>query len=130
MQLCEFKLAMTADIRRIVLQSSAKSCNLDPMPTRLLKGNIDQLAPILTDIINTSLETGVVPADMKHALVAPILKKCGLDVNSLANYHTTSNLHFVSKTLECAVTLIPTASTTRSRAPTETQHGDGSGPNS
>ena len=99
-QLCEFTLATTAYIRRIVLQSTAKSCDLDLMPTSLLKGNIDLLAPILTDIINTSLETGVVPVDMKHALVTPILKKRGLDVNSLANYRPISNLSFVSKTLE------------------------------
>ena len=99
-QLCEFTLATTAAIRRIVLQSSAKSCDLDPMPTSLLKGNIDLLTPILTDIFNTSLETGVVPVDMKYALVTPILKKSGLDVNSLANYRPISNLSLVSKTLE------------------------------
>ena len=99
-QLWGFTLATTADTRRIVLQSSAKSCDLDPMPTSSLKGNIDLLAPILTDIINTSLETGVVPVDMKHALVTPILKKRGLDVNSLTNYRPISNLSLVSKTLE------------------------------
>ena len=84
-QLCKFTLATTADTRRIVLRSSAKSCDLDLMPESLLKGNIDLLGPILTDIINTSIATGVVPVDMKHALVTPILKKRGLDVNSLAN---------------------------------------------
>ena len=99
-QLCEFRLATTADTRRIVPQSSAKSCDLDPMPTSLLKGNIDLLAPILTDTINTSLATGVVPVDMKHALVTPILKKRGLDLNSLANYRPISNLSLVSKTVE------------------------------
>ena len=97
-QLCGFTLAETADTRRIVLQSSAKFCDLDPMPMSLLKGNIDLLAPILTDIINTSLATGVVPVDMKHALETPILKKRGLDVNSLAS--PISNLNLVSKTLE------------------------------
>ena len=99
----EFTLVTTAGTRRIVLQSSANPANLDPMPTSLLKENIDLLAPILTDIINTSLATGVVPADMKHALVTPILKKRGLDVNSLANYRPISNLNLVSKTLEHSV---------------------------
>ena len=99
-QHAQLTLATTADTRRIVLQSSVKSCDLDPMPTSLLKGNIDLLAPILTDIINTSLATGVVPVDMKHALVTPILKNHGLDVNSLANYHPISNLSLVSKILE------------------------------
>ena len=54
-QLSEFTLATTADIRRIVLQSSAKSCTLDPIPTNLLKENIDTIASVFTDIINASL---------------------------------------------------------------------------
>ncbi|KAI0218419.1 hypothetical protein LSAT2_029881 [Lamellibrachia satsuma] len=97
-QLCEFTLATTASIRLIVLQSPVKCCDIEPMPTSVLKGNIDLLAPILTDIINTSLETGVVPVDMKHALVTAILKKRGLDVKSLTNYRPISNLSFVWKT--------------------------------
>ena len=74
-QLCEFVLATTADIRRIVIQSTAKSYDPDPLPTNLLKNNLDILAPILSDIVNVSLQSGVVPADMKHALLTPILKK-------------------------------------------------------
>ena len=99
-QFSEFTLATTADIRGIVLQSSAKSCTLDPIPTNLLKENIDVIASVVTDIINTSLESGVVHATMKQAMVTSILKKRGLDVNCLANYHPISNLSFLSKTLE------------------------------
>ena len=73
-QLSEFTLATTADIRHIVLTSSATFCTLDPIPTNLLKENIDIVASIQTDIINTSLESGVVTATMKHAMVSPILK--------------------------------------------------------
>ena len=68
-QFSEFMLATTADIRGIVLQSSAKSYTLDPIPTNLLKENIDVIASVLTDIIHTSLESDVVPATMKHAMV-------------------------------------------------------------
>ena len=99
-QLCEFTPATTADIRRIILQSSAKSCTLDPMPTSLLKENIDILVPVYTVIVNSSLESGIVPAAMKHAIVTPILKKRSLDVNCLTNYRPISNLSFLSKTLE------------------------------
>ena len=42
----------------------------------------------------------IVPAAMKHAIVTPILKKRGLDVNCLTNYRPISNLSFLSKTLE------------------------------
>ena len=98
-QLSEFTLAITADIRRIVL-TSAKFCTLDPIPTNLLKENIDIITSVLTDIINTSLESDIVPATMKHTMVTPILKKRCLDVNCLANYRPISNLSFLSKTLE------------------------------
>ena len=99
-QLCEFTPATTAYIRRIILQSSAKSCTLDPMPTSLHKENIDILVPVYTVIVNSSLESGIVPAAMKQAIVTPILKKRGLDVNCLTNYRPISNLSFLSKTLE------------------------------
>ena len=82
------------------MQSSAKSCTLDPMPTSLLKETIDELVPVYTIIVNSSLESGIVPAAMKHAIVTPILKKRGLDVNCLTNYRPISNLSFLSNTLE------------------------------
>lgn len=70
------------------------------MPTSLLMNNIDILALILSDIVNMSLQSGVMPVNMKHALLTPILKKCGFDINSFANYRPMFNLSFVSKTLE------------------------------
>ena len=70
------------------------------MPPNLLKENIDTLTPIITDIVNTSLQSGVVPAAMKHAIITPIIKKRGLDVNLYMNYRPISSLSVVSKTLE------------------------------
>ena len=104
-ELCEFQPASADDIRRIIVQSSSKSCELDPMPTNLLNDNIDTLAPIITDIINTSLQSGVVLAAMKHAIVTPIIKKRGIDVNLHRNYRPISSMSVVSKTLERYVAL-------------------------
>ena len=75
------------------------------MPTNLLKDNIDTLAPIIADIVNKSLQSGVVPAAMKHALITPIIKKRGLDANLYMNYRPISSLSVVSKTLERYVAL-------------------------
>ena len=69
------------------------------------KDNIETLAPIITDIVNTSLQSGVVPAAMKHAIITPIIKKLGLDVNLNMNYRPISSLSVVSKTLERYVAL-------------------------
>ena len=57
------------------------------MPTCLIKQHVDILAPLITRIINKSLETGCVPEN-KH-----ILK----------NYKPVSNLTFISKLLEKVV---------------------------
>ena len=51
----------------------AKSCELDPIPTTLHE-NRDILLPTITNIINTSLTTGIVTRDLKTAIVKPLLK--------------------------------------------------------
>ena len=83
--------------------ASAKSCELDPIPTTLLYENLDILLPTITNIINTSLTTGIVPPDLKTAIVKPLLKKPSLDKNLLKNYRPISNLPFLSKILEKVV---------------------------
>ena len=65
-----------------------------------LFANVNVIAPTLTRIINLSLESATVPADMKSALITPVLKKTSLDSNELINYRPISNLSFVSKLLE------------------------------
>ena len=80
-----------------------KSCILDPLPTNLVKHCIDDLVPLITHIVNESLMSGTVPLQFKQAIVVPILKKHGLDCNTLKNFRPVSNLPFVSKVLEKVV---------------------------
>ena len=77
-----------------------KSCELNPIPTTLLYDNLDILLLTITNIINTSLTTGIVPCGLKTATVKRLLKKPSLDKNLLKNYHPISNLSFLSKILE------------------------------
>ena len=58
------------------------------------------LAPLITRIINKSLEKGCVPDDLKHANILPLIKNDNLDKDILKNYRPVSNLTFVSKLLE------------------------------
>ena len=51
------------------MQSPAKSCALDPIPTFLLKEMVDVLLPYLTAVINTSLLERRLPSSHKHAVV-------------------------------------------------------------
>ena len=76
---------------------------MDPIPTWLLRDLQPSLIPVLTEIINTSLSSGIVPCVLKHAIVKPLLKKPSLDKALLKNYRPVSNLPFVSKLLERAV---------------------------
>ena len=76
------------------------TCALDPVPTSILKDNAETFAPMIMQIVNASLQSGTVPADMKHALVSPLHKRHGLDSNNFANYRPVSNIGFVSKVLE------------------------------
>ena len=66
------------------------------MPTRMLKCNIDLLAPFLTELFNCSLALGSVPDVFKAAFITPMLKK-SVDIT---HYQPISNLSVLSKLLE------------------------------
>ena len=68
----EFASASQEEVRTIIMRSPDKSCELDPIPTWLLKKCIDALLPIVTLIVNTSLESSCVPKQYKHAYVRPL----------------------------------------------------------
>ena len=80
-----------------------KTCDLDPLPTWLLKHCLDEFAPVLTKIVNLSLKHAIVPRTLQQALVFPTVKNANGDRESLANYRPVSNLPFVSKVLEKVV---------------------------
>ena len=52
------------EVREVILSSSNKTCDLDPIPTWLLKKCIDQLLPIITAIINSSISPGCFPVEL------------------------------------------------------------------
>ena len=79
------------DVSKIIFESTNASCELDPIPTWLLKSCLDALAPSIAEMVNMSLLTGLVPDNWKTALVIPLLKKPGLDL-VLKNFRPVSNL--------------------------------------
>jgi hypothetical protein len=98
-----FSPATQEEVRVILGRAPSKQCELDPLPTWLIKEHSDVMVPMMTDIINLSLRTGIVPSQLKQALVRPLLKKPSLDPEELNNYRPVSNLPFVSKQLERVV---------------------------
>ena len=81
----------------------SKSWALDPIPTCLLKNMLQHIAPVLVNVINSSIATGWLPELMKVAHVRPLHKKPSLETEFLKHYRPVSNLSFLSKVLEKVV---------------------------
>ena len=64
---------------------------------------IPSITPLFASIVDESMPTGVFLQDLKEALVKPVLKKANLDLID-KNYRPVSNLEFMDKTIEHAVT--------------------------
>ena len=101
--LSSFEPVSEGDILKILKSSTTKSCNLDTIPTALVKECADILVTPITNIINYSLREGSFPNCFKTAYVTPLLKKPNLDRNLLQNYRPVSNLSFISKLIEKVV---------------------------
>ena len=61
--------------RKLGCDSAPNGCVLDPIPTTLLKKNLDDLVPLICRIVNDSLLSGSVPRQFKEVVVIPLLKK-------------------------------------------------------
>ena len=102
-----FETVSELDVERLFASFPVKSCELDPIPTWLIKRCSVELVPVITVMINASLTSSLtsshVPADFKHAIVKPHQKKPTLDIDILNNYRSVSNLPYVSKLVERVV---------------------------
>ena len=76
---------------KVIKSYPIKTCKLDPLPSPLLKESLTSLVPSITKIVNLSLQTSVIPGDLKQAVVIPLIKKPTLDPNVLSNYRPISN---------------------------------------
>jgi len=98
-----FQPATMVEITKIITRLPNKQCDLDPLPTSLLKKCLSVLAPTITNIVNLSLSTGEFPSNFKQSIVTPLIKKPSLDKENLSNYRPISNLSFLSKLTERVV---------------------------
>jgi len=99
-ELESFQPTTVEEISKIIKHLPDKQCDLDPLPTSLLKKCLHVLAPTITHIINLSLSTGEFPSSFKQSIVTPLIKKPSLDKENLSNYRPISNLSFLSKLTE------------------------------
>ena len=80
-----FSVVSEITVREKIHEVAPKTCDLDPIPTSLLYDCIDEIVPMLTDVLSVSIASGSVPNSPKKAIVKPILKKASLDPNMLKN---------------------------------------------
>ena len=74
-----------------LMLASKSSSPIDPLHLSLFHKLAFILTPFILNIINISLHSGIVPSSLKHAIIKPILKKPGLDIECLSNYRPIPN---------------------------------------
>jgi hypothetical protein len=88
------------EVSRVITAAPSKSCELDPIPTDILKQFLPELPPFIAKMCNASLHEGMLPVSQRQAIVIPRLKKSGSDPADVQNYRPISNLSFMSKVVE------------------------------
>ena len=92
------------DVRKVIETLATKSCELDEIPTTILKSCLEECLGIVTMVVNASLDQGPFVSTWKTTIVRPLLKKPGLELAE-SNYRPVSNLNFLSKVLKKKVAL-------------------------
>ena len=87
-------------VKECILNSASNSCELDPIPSKILIEYLDSILPSLTDQYNSSIASSIFPQCFKSPLVTPTLKKRCLDHNDFNNYRPVSYPCFIAKILE------------------------------
>ena len=90
------------EVLKLIAATPKKFCALDPTPTLIIVGCIETLLPVITKIINLSLQSGTFADQWKRTLVHPLPKKLGLDL-VFQSFRPVSNLQYTSKLTEKAV---------------------------
>ncbi|XP_063966102.1 uncharacterized protein LOC135156767 [Lytechinus pictus] len=91
----EFDCVTVEAVKKLIIDSPSTSCEMDPLPTWLVKKCVDELSPVIARIINLSFRNGHFPDSLKQANVNPLLKKPGLDPEVLKNYRPIAKLKFI-----------------------------------
>ena len=86
----------------IIKGMPAKICDMDIIPTTLLKNALPGMLPTITKIANASMTQGVFPSSWKIDPCQTLIKKLGLELIE-SNYRPVSNLPILSKVVEKCV---------------------------
>ena len=99
----EFQPVSELNIRKYLKELNKTHCSLDPINVKKIAKAYDSATPFVASIVNQSFLECNFPKSEKLALLRPLLKKAGLDVEDTNNYRPISNLTFLSKIIERAI---------------------------
>ncbi len=85
------------ELSDLVNKMKTTNSSLNVVPPEILKAAFPVIGPSVQVLVNSSLDTGVVPNCFKHAIVQPLLKKQGLDEGCFNNFRPVSKSSFLSK---------------------------------
>ena len=89
---------------------TSKTCQLDPIPTHMVKENLPSLSTIICNIVKSSLSTAQFPDILKLSYIRPCLKKPDLDKELYQSYRHLPTFLSLARLLK--IQLRPKSSTT------------------
>ena len=101
-ELNKFQTLSEQQVIKMMGKLQTKSCEMDLIPTHILKIFPHVFSPVLTKFVNLSLSTGKFDDSWKVATLHPLIRYAsGPTINQ--NYRPVSNLSFISKLTEKCV---------------------------
>ena len=97
-----FKPVSSDDVQKLITSRKIKTCPRDPIPAFILKSSFMYIMASLVFLVNISLSTGCMQG-LKDSVITPILKKAGLDPESLSNYRPVCSSLYVDKLIQGSV---------------------------
>ncbi|KAG7301647.1 hypothetical protein JYU34_014621 [Plutella xylostella] len=86
------------DVKKNILAITSNAVGSDNISRNMIVPIIDIILPIITHILNSSINSGTFPSPWKEAQIIPLPKK--LNPSSFSDYRPISILPFLSKVLE------------------------------
>lgn len=101
-KLLQFRELTEEEVKKLIQTHGIKTSMEDPIPSKLMQSSLDEMIPVLTQLVNQSLKEGSMMG-VKESILNPLLKKSGLDADNKKNFRPVNNLLFLSKLVERAV---------------------------
>ena len=81
------------------------TCVSDTFNTKILMCHLPAIVDIILGIVNLCFESAVFPLSCKSSVIIPLIKKLGLDYETLKDYRSVANHPFLSKVIEKAIAI-------------------------